>query len=65
MSRLDAHGLCDQSAQCVEIDDARELTPISGGSGGQQYWILKIDSRDGDCQRGWSHRYRVPPTRDS
>jgi hypothetical protein len=26
---------------------------------------LKIDSRDGDCQRGWSHRYRVPPTRDS
>jgi hypothetical protein len=25
---------------------------------------LKIDSRDGDCQRGWGHRYRVPPTRD-
>jgi hypothetical protein len=26
---------------------------------------LKVDSRGGDCERGRSHRYRAPPTRDS
>src|SRR6476660_9036266 len=65
LSRLQTHGFGDKPANSIEVDDARQLTPVSGGASGKQNRILELDPRGGDCERGRRHRYRWPPTRDS
>jgi hypothetical protein len=49
VTALNAHGLGDEASERVEPDDPRELATICRGSGGKQHWILKFDSRGGDC----------------
>jgi hypothetical protein len=62
---LDAHRFRNESPESVEIDNPRDLTTVGGSASGKQHRILKLDSRDGDFERGRGHRYRAPPIRDS
>jgi hypothetical protein len=50
VARFEAHCFGDEAAEPVEVDDTRQLPPVRGGTGGQQHWILKFDSRGSDCE---------------
>src|SRR5256885_1826317 len=57
VSALQAYRFGDEASQLLEIDQARQLTTVSGGARGKQNRILKLDPRGGDCERGRGHRY--------
>src|SRR5690606_7032189 len=49
--RPDAHRLRDESAEPLEIDDARELTAVGGRAGGEHDRVLEVESCRGYGER--------------
>lgn len=50
MSGLEAHGLRDDAAESVELDDVVELLAICRGSGSEQDRVLKSNAAEVDAE---------------